>query len=448
MSLLLLIILLGIALGGTIWGVMWKDRYYQFPTLFCTTWLLYFGPQMIGAVINKTRYPENLHKDCGLEMALFFCILCTLMGLAGYAYGRTARKRLFRFKICSCDRLFLGGIVVYAVGLWGAYKLAQLSGGFIAEFTQGAHYALEWRGAPVRYSFFAQLVYPSFLLILLPTLRHPTVRRWIIVGLCLIYPLAVTLFLGRRSMTAVLVVTALVSAFFARRWAPPRAVFATLLVLAGIGVILGPAYRTKSQYGLSAQELRTIDARGILADTLGGESIGEFDVIIYGCAAANRGLAFDYGVNIYNGVIGALLPRQLVGEQLKNGLFVLPTKNVWALTQHYYGWSLPYGSNPTGPFSAFSAFWFFGCLFYFFLGVVYRCLWTAASSEGNVGAQVWYTATAIVIPTSVFGTVSGLLALFLPTLILFGVVLYFARLPGTARGISERRVMRVCRNTL
>ena len=385
---LLLIILLCPALAGTIWGVMQKNRYYQFPTPFCATWLLYFGPQAIGATVNKGKYPASLHADHGLELALFFCILCIIAGLVGYACGGRTKRKLFHFKSYSCDRIFIAGIIVYTVGLWGAYELAQLCGGLVAQFTQGGHYGLEWRGAPVKYSFFARLVCPGFLLILLPTLRRPSVFRWTIVCLCLAYPLAVTVFLGRRGMTAVIAIMVLFSAFFVRRWAPPRVVFALLLVLAAVGVVVAPAYRAKAQYGLSMQELETMDARGILADTLSGESIGEFDVIVYGCAAANRGLAFDYGVNIFNSVIRALVPRQLVGQDVKNSLYLLPRKNVWALTQYYYGWSIPYGSNSTGPFSAFSAFWFFGCAFYFFLGFLYRCLWSAAYSKGNVAAPM------------------------------------------------------------
>jgi len=430
MSLLLLIILLGIALAGTIWGVGRKDRYYQFPTLFCATWLLYFGPQAIGAVANKDKYPASLHADHGLELALFLCILCSLAGLAGYAYAERTKRELFHFRSYSHDGLFIGGIVLCFIGLWGAYELAQLSGGLIAQFTGGGHYALEWRGAPVMYTFFVRLLGPGLLLVFLATLRRPSILRWSMFCLCLMYPLAVVVFLGRRSMAALLAITILLSVFFAKRWAPPRGLFAAFLVLAGIGTILAPAYRTRAQYGLDTQELREIDAPGIVSDVFSGEHYGEFDMIVYGCAAVNRGLAFDYGLNIYNASVVVLVPRQLVGEKFKNSLLIRSKNDPGALMERYYNWSIPYGTNPTGPFDAFARFWFFGCLLYFGIGYIYRCLWTAAYFRNNIGAQLWYTQTAIIVPGIVFGGISLIVPTLLQVLMSFGLVLYLARRGG------------------
>ncbi len=125
MALSLLIILLCIALGGSIWGVMQKDRYYQFSTIFCATFLLFLGPQAIGAVVNTNKYPDTLHADYGLQIALSHCVLCLLMGLAGYRYGGMIKRKLFHFGNYSHDRLFLAGGILCAIGLCGAYKLAQ-----------------------------------------------------------------------------------------------------------------------------------------------------------------------------------------------------------------------------------------------------------------------------------------------------------------------------------
>lgn len=429
MAPLLLIILLCIALAGTVRGMMYRDRYYQFPTLFCATWLLYLGPQAIGAVLNKHKYPESLRADYGLELALFFCILCTIAGLAGYACGGRTKRKLFQYRNYSYDRLFLGGIVLYAVGLWGAYELAQLSGGFIAQFTGGGFYSMEWRGAAVKYSFFSRLVYPGFLLIFLSTLYRPSRYRWIIVCLCVVYPLALTVFAGRRSMTATLAVTILLSLFFAKHWAPSRLIFTTLLVLATAGVILGPAYRSRSQYGLNMQELSQIDARGIISDTFSGERYAEFDMIVYGCAAANRSLAFECGLGFYNATIGALVPRQLVGEEFKSSLFLISKEDVGQLMVRYYNWPIPYGTNPTGPFDAFKQFWFFGCLLYFVLGYVYRHLWAAAYQKANLGAQLWYVYTVLYIPSSIVGSWCGFAPTLLVALVFFGTILYLAHSP-------------------
>jgi len=441
MTLLLLVIFLIISFTGIVWGLARKDRYYQFPTIFCATWFLFFGPQAIGAVINRDKYPDTLHADYGLQIALSYCVLCVLMGLAGYRYGGMSKKKLFRFRNYSYDRLFLGGIILCAVGLWGAYQLAQLSGGFVAQFTGGGHYGLEWRGAPVRYVFFSQLIYPGFLLVFLTTLYQPKILKWTIVIFCLMYPLAVIIFLGRRSYAGITGIIILLGVFFVKRWAPPRLVHVILLALAFVGITLAPAYRAKSQYGLHIEELKQIDARGIISDKFSGEHYGEFDVIVYGCAGVNRGFALNYGIDFYNSTVSSLVPRQLVGERLKNSLFIPAGTDLETLLKRYYDWSIPYGSNPTGPFDTFRQFWFLGCLLYFILGFIYRSLWTAAYEEQNVGAQLWYVVTAIIITQSVFGTFTGLAPYFLVILFFFGPILYFARIPTRSCQANMQDIM-------
>lgn len=438
MAILLLLIFLIISFAGIAWGLMRKDRYYQFPTLFCATWFLYFGPQAIGAIINKDKYPDSLHADFGLELALLYCISCILMGLAGYRYGRLSNKKLFHFSGYSYNRLFIGGVILNVIGFWGAYKLAQLCGGFIAQFTKGGHYGLSWVGAPVKYSFFSQLFYPGFLLSFLSTLYRPKNLRWILVSLSLLYPLAVIIFLGRRSMAAITIISILFSVFFVRRWAPSRLVQVLLLIVALAGTLFADAYRTKSQYGLHIEELKQIDVRGIVSDVFNGEGYSEFDMIVYGCSAVNRSLSLNYGLDFYNSIVVSFVPRQVVGERLKKSLFINIGDNIQAHLKDYYDWSIPYGSNPTGPFDSFRQFWFFGCILYFILGFIYRSLWTAAFENRNVGAQLWFIITAVLIPQSVFGSFTGILPRFLYSFVFVGSILYFARIPiGTKKDNSK-----------
>jgi len=117
-------------------------------------------------------------------------------------------------------------------------------------------------------------------------------------------------------------------------------------------------------------------------------------------AAVNRTGILDFGKGFYNSTIAQLVPRQLVGEEFKQSLFLKSSDE--DIAYRTYRWSIPYGSTPTGPSNAFAEFWFFGALIYYVLGFFSRWLWERAQAAGTE-AQIWYTIWAMVIPESIYG---------------------------------------------
>jgi hypothetical protein len=134
-------------------------------------------------------------SDGGLETALLMSILCIACGWLGYLRPISFRNRPVS-TLYPPARSFRRALRFTLVGFFGAYKLAQFAGGFISQFTEGGHYELEWRGLPVLYSAFSQMIYPGLLLTLLATLRHPAAHRIITVALFSAYPLAVSVCSG------------------------------------------------------------------------------------------------------------------------------------------------------------------------------------------------------------------------------------------------------------
>jgi hypothetical protein len=426
---LLFLILAALSLRCFMWGLSKPDRLYQFPTLFGAAWLFYMVPQILGSVRNPEKYPQAVLSDGGLELALLMCIACIQAAWSGYFRTKVGRpavtKRPSRLQY-SDARIFLAGILLYAIGFLGAYLLASLAGGFIQQFTEGGHYSLEWSGMPVIYVFLAQLIYPGLLFVYLAYLHRPTLIRAGVALLFSLYPIATTLFLGRRAMTLQLLLIALLGLFFIKRWAPPRPLVIIGVAAMAFFVVIAPQYRTVAQYGLNAEALREIEVQSTFDDIVSGSTYAEFDSLVVSAAAVSSELTFGYGASFYNAVIAQLVPRQFVGEGFKNSLMIeLPP----LITDpgRMYSWTLPYGSNPTGVANAISEFWFLGAFIYYFLAAAIRKLWESASHEASLASQIWYVTFSLLIPVSVIGSLYILPGQILAIYIFLAPLLWFAR---------------------
>lgn len=396
---------IAIASGMIIWALLEKDRAFQYPAIAGTSWLVYFGVQAFGAIRSPDKYPQAALEDGGLIIALVMLCLCSGAGWLGYYHAGRSRRTL-RFGELSDQRLFWGGVVLYGIGFLGAYKLAQLTGGFAQQFSGGGHYGLEWSGAPVRYVFFSQLTYPGLLLVLVSTLRRFSWGKLLVCGLFVLYPLAIALFLGRRSGAGMLASIILLSLYFTKRIRIPRILCAVVPVAAFVVIYYGPAYRSTSQYGLNYDEIAGSVSEVDLDAVLKGQKYAEFDVMVVWGAAANRSMAFGYGAEFYNNLVSFYVPRQLVGERMKQSLMIRGSGDgVNAVAARVYDWGPHYGSFLTGPYTAFSQFWFFGCLLYYVFGYVFRLLWQAAYERGSLAAQIWYISCIVLIPLSIMSSI-------------------------------------------
>ena len=143
-----------------VWGLLKKDRVFQYPTIAGVSWLVFFGVQAFASVVNVDKYPSAVLEDGGLIIALVMLCLCAAAGWLGYHRAGKCR-RSWTLPEFSVEKIFWGGVVLYSIGFFSAYRLGQLCGGFVQQFTGGGHYGLEWAGAPVKYAFFSQLVYPG-----------------------------------------------------------------------------------------------------------------------------------------------------------------------------------------------------------------------------------------------------------------------------------------------
>ncbi len=431
----LFLLLVAVSARCFIWGLLKPDRLYQFPTLFGAAWLFYIVPQALGAVTNPDKYPAWVVSDGALELALLMCAMCVQAGWMGYhrtpsgkgvrpgADGAPARY--------SDSRLFVTTIGLYVVGMYAAYLLAELAGGFVEQFSGGGHYALEWKGLAVRYVFFTQLIYLALAIGWPVYLYRPSALRAVVLVIFSIYPIATTIFLGRRTATAFLLLIIFVGLYLVRRWTPPRIFVLAGFILMAVFVLVAPQYRTITQYGIDMEQLREIQIETSLADVVSGREYAEFDALVAVVASLNRDKSFTLGTGFYNSTIGQLVPRQLVGEEVKDALII----DLWGDQESATAMDIPYGSNPTGVANAFVEFWFFGVVLYYFGAAAVRRVWEAAMVRGNFGPQVWYLIIAPIIPISVVGSLQVIPGQLLGCYIFIAPMLRFARL-APARGLA------------
>lgn len=433
----LYIIFVLVSFSMVAWGFLKKDRLFQYPTVAGISWLVFFGPQAFGAIANPNKYPGEVLEDGGLSIALVMLILCAAAGWLGY-YCAGRSKRAWHFPRLSSRQIFWAGAGLCAIAVFSGFRLAQLTGGFASQFTEGGHYALEWRGEPVKYLFFVELIYLGLPLALLSALRRPSWSKFFACVLMMIYPAAVSLYLGRRTRTAILASIVLLSLFFSRKLEIPRIVYALLTVAAFLAVYYGPAYRSQSQYGLDYGAIRASIAEydGVGA-VLRGEKDCEFDTLVYWSAAVNKNVAFAYGADFYNQLIRFYVPGQLVGYGVKESLFLRGlSEEARDLAYQLYRWKPGYGWFETGPYTAFRQFWYLGCMLYFVLGFVFRFLWKAAHEKRNLAAQIWYVWTVVLIPLSISSSITSVPA----RLLIMVIVMWFVSMSCQERLLARSRI--------
>jgi hypothetical protein len=416
----LFFLLLALSLGFVLNGLRKKEGIFQFPVLFAGAFAFSIVPQLVNHVFYPGRLPARVYQDHGVEYGLIMCILCLVAGIAGYrGMPRTRCRR--PVPRTDVDKLFWAGTVLCLAGVLGVVKRAALTGGLKAELTEGGHYALEWSGAPVFWTYVILLLVPGLILCLNSTLIKSTVGKWMFTFLMMAYPLTSIVFLGRRSMVFTMGTIIVTSIWFQRRWAPPRWLSLGGMTLGGILIILLPYYRGyANQTGDIKGAITRIDPTSAMEAYATGEKGEGMDNLIVGIPSRLAYPSYFWGSSFWNAVVACFVPGQIVGYGLKQGLMINIGAGEDEIYSRYCGMTWEYGAFATGPYSAFREFCFAGCLLYFFLGRFFRWLWPRANHHRDLVAQIIYVPCTLVAPMAVVNSVPGAFArALLPVSILY-----------------------------
>jgi hypothetical protein len=402
----------------------------QFPGL--AAWVVGFlvCPQLVFLNSTSGRLPEG-----SLQKVAFMALLCFMMTLAGYYASRRSPAELhWKF---STRRLLQGAALLALVGQVAIFLLRSV----LADWDPGEM----WSGLPVRYLFFVQAGRYAFSIGLIIYLL--TRNKW---ALFLALPNAadaiMTLILhGRRTSAAVFALTVLCAIWFTRRKTVPRWAMLVGILAFTVFVLNISQFRYQSKQKSvekSIERLQGMDwKRTFEKENFIGSNAIEMENAAYIISVVDSSSRFDYGATLWNWIVMAYVPRQLVGSELKQSLMM--GKGVWTVVYDEAGYVPPFGSCTTGIAEAFYSFWYYGACLFFLLGYIMRRLWEGSMRGGIVYQAMYFNFIAMGV--GVYNGSLGNMLMPWPHMLLFLVpVFLYARLKPGEDFPENRDVLRSC----
>lgn len=364
----LILILLAVCVSLLWSGMRRPGAIYEYPFLAGATFLCFALPQMPALADDPHLLSGAFAKTA------FFTILCAAACGLGWVAGN---RPLSGLQWTPSERR-VGGLaaVLTAAGAFFYYKLSTLPRDVLD--------ATLYTGLPVAYLFFARLLsYGLYLAVLCRT-------RWRSRGSLAIALIGAAFLLhrivigGRRGELTELFLVFVMSAWFVRRAAVPRAIALVSVLLAGLALNSTGDYRSAvaGREGPKWSELLDVDVVGNFMDVLTNGGI-EMRNAVLRIDAVDKLMTFDFGLFHWNVLVFNYVPAQLVGAEVKRSFIInLPD-------QYGRDYNPPTGSTETGMTDAFASFWYLGFIKFLFIAYALGRLYRTAMT-GSFPAQVIY----------------------------------------------------------
>lgn len=423
MSLLLIILFGGQCAALLLWGLLRKGRILELPFLFACTLTGFALPQLIG-LLSDPSLPSG-----AVDKLLVMANLSTLMMYVGYSKAnRPLRIMNWSYAGPALQFCALGMVLV---GCFFFFLISRLP----EEITEQA----QWSGLPIVYLFFATLMSYGFAL---ATLLWGAFRS----KLCLLLMLVAAVFYldrilvtARRGVASEFLLVLLCGLWFTRRWCPPRFgmfAFALVAILAVNSAreirqttMQGASYGSIFQ-GTSAPSVQGLGAIQYIENLKQRTEEGGVELrnAALDIEATSRTMNLDYGLSLWNSMVGHYVPAQFVGAENKEALLAdLPDD-----TYSQFSYVARVGSTHTGFSDSFRSFWYFGCLAFFAIGWLMRKLYLAAM-QGHLAAQLFYMLIATRALHAITHGIDWFLWPWPHMLVFLGGALVLARIPPRTR---------------
>jgi len=378
--------------GGCVFLRAFKayDGVLQFPFLMTCDLLFFLGPQLYYLSLHPEVY--GMHDPGALSLYLGVTLLFYVAAVAGY-HSPVQSFKIPNFSFNE-NKMIVGLYGLILISIYGKVKLAGLS----EELTSST----QWTGLPVRYLFFSSV---GTLCIPLGIILFFKYRRKIILpalGMEVMSALSVIIFGGRRSPAAFLAIMVLTGLWFARRIKISRMAIIGGGIVFFMFVMNVGTYRhlvnTDDPEKWSKITSEVFDIKKTISkftEKEGSKSSSSYVDGLNGVlavSAINETMKFDYGVVLWNQLIGRWVPGQLIGRSFKQSLILEINSCKQTLSDHY-GYKLKAGTCMPGYAEIFGSFGFLGFIFMYFAGRITRLVWEQ-SLAGNLIAQVCHFALA------------------------------------------------------
>lgn len=348
------------------------QRLYEPYLPVATVFIGFIGLQLVGlANLPRGLPPGALNKT--IIMAIF-CVSALWWG-----YSRQTRPLAFMSGSYSPERLFK---VSFGLTMFGACFFFLIS-----RLPEEMTLMGGWTGLPVAYLFFAETLPYGFALACLVYSRFGDRRALWLAGFGAFFYLDRIILAGRRAVTAEFFFIIVLALFFGRKRTLPRSIMLAVMVVMVLLMYSTGDYRNLAKTQgwdaplQAATRIDFIDNLKFVVQRGGSEVMNAVFMI----EAYDRTLNFDFGLRHWNDLVFNYVPAQLLGRKVKESLMIsLPE-----VARKVFGYQPPYGTTVTGLVDAFGAFWYFGCIKFFIVGVVLRKLWNAGQSGGLVGQLLY-----------------------------------------------------------
>jgi hypothetical protein len=415
-------VVLLLTLAGLVWGLIDTRRVIEAPFLYSTGMALILCPQMYIAASDAARVPDQAFWTFSVMV-----ILCTLALWLGYFRqpSRTERRHS-QTRLVIPLRLYKLGLLTAFVGAFGIYKLSTL--GTITE----------WRGWPVYWLNVAVFTIPGITLMLVSFVNSPSIPRLVPIIAFWLSQLPSVFEGGRRAPTLTLpLVLALPFLIYRRNLRVPRWAILVCLFLAYFVVYAFPVWRASFKEHNYLQTMQNHPPSEIIENLFHGSNHLEITDGMLATGARYELGNYEYGAGLYNLLVQGYFPGSLLGQELKNSLFVNHGISQSWVTE-VYGIPVAYYTAKSGYEDLFSQFSFFGCIVMYAIGRGFRKAHDAAVLRHD-GRAVLFLCFFISFPAGLaYGSVLGAISMAVPQLCLMLIASRWCTRPAMARNQFQR----------
>ena len=361
----------------TLSRVAWKPaRIFEYPYFMAGVFAVFIVPQAYSLML----FPGGVRASSVEDVLLVTC-LCLGAGILGYQAPIYSRGFQFLIRPLDPNRLFHFGLGMILVGTL-SYLLIPAE-----EARFGSRGGLT--GVVVIYLFFVGLAPPGFAVCLLLFRQKATFMRGLAVAMGTVIP-GMAIYAGRREAAVTFGLTLALTRYFTTGKPLPRVAVFGALLFAMFAIPATGAYRSLVKEG-KAEQVTKLDLYQIFNTFVQQESVLELRNAAAIIDATQMSGHYNWGSSYWNQLVFRFVPAQIVGMDLKNGLML----GRGSVQQIYRGderlkFEISPGSTNTGMADTFEEFGWLGCMFFFFLAMIFRTVWTAALQPQALFAQLFY----------------------------------------------------------
>ncbi len=441
MSWILFTILCAQTGGVIVWALLRAERINYFSSLFALTFVGFALPQLFGLLRGSETFPSG-----ALVKTLLMANLCFACLILGFRVNAKPSKR-FLWSYTPKGLLFISSFLT-VVGGACYFKITRLPDDVL---NMG-----QWSGIVTIYNFFASALPCGFVVALYLALKRPSAPILVILAFCSVLILDRAVMDGRRSQAVMLLLSVALALWMFKGKTIPRYLF-IVSAIAGYFVVYSIADYRRAIIG-EGKSFNSIFLGGGLsgfknlsdihflenAGNVAKEGSTEYEAAVFGIAAADENMRFDFGLSHWNALVHHFVPAQFLGQDFKESL-----KFNLGQTSGSSGYEKLGSTSEPGIVDAFRSFWFFGCVKFFLIGLLMRML-LVSGLAGNINLALFYIILApssiiivshpidffienIIHSALLFGAAVLMLKLFYPSAIIEGKASYSRRRRQTAK---------------